>query len=471
MDQEKHTETFMTKLSRFIVDKRKAFYLAFLAAFLFCAASINKVEINNDITSYLPPETETRRGLTLMDEEFVTLGSADVMVSNIPLDTAWDLSHKLEILPGVSGVTFDETDDHYRDSAALFSITFDAPEDDPEAVTALQAVQDTLEGYDVYVSTQVGRDESASLQKEMTVILAIAAAVIVVVLLFTSKSYMEVPVYLIVFSAAAVLNMGTNFIFGTISFITNSIAVVLQLALAIDYAIIFCHRYMEERDNGLDPREADIAALSKAIVEISSSSLTTISGLVALMLMQLRIGFDMGIVLAKGIVCSMLCVFLLMPGLLMLFSRPIEKTRHKNLVPNIDFWGRGVIKLRYVLPPSSWWCWWRAPSSPTSVSTSLTPTTPTLTTSPTGASPTRRSPTPLEIRTPSPFWCPGGIMRRKKWSYSRLRPWDRSPRPPALPTSRWRTDATSPTPSPPVSSPSWPGWTSSSAASSTRPTA
>lgn len=351
MDQEKHTETFMTKLSRFIVDKRKAFYLVFLAAFLFCAASINKVEINNDITSYLPPETETRRGLTLMDEEFVTLGSAEVMVSNIPLDTAWDLSHKLEILPGVSGVTFDETNDHYHDSAALFSVTFDDPEDDPEAVTALQAVQDALEGYDVYVSTQVGRDESASLQKEMTVILAIAAAVIVVVLLFTSKSYMEVPVYLIVFAAAAVLNMGTNFIFGTISFITNSIAVVLQLALAIDYAIIFCHRYMEERDNGLDPREADIAALSKAIVEISSSSLTTISGLVALMLMQLRIGFDMGIVLAKGIVCSMLCVFLLMPGLLMLFSRPIERTRHKNLVPNIDFWGRGVVKLRYILPP------------------------------------------------------------------------------------------------------------------------
>ena len=351
MDQEKHTETFMTKLSRFIVDKRKAFYLVFLAAFVFCAASINKVEINNDITSYLPPETETRRGLTLMDEEFVTLGSAEVMVSNIPLDTAWDLSHKLEILPGVSGVTFDETNDHYHDSAALFSVTFDAPEDDPEAVTALQAVQDALEGYDVYVSTQVGRDESASLQKEMTVILAIAAVVIVVVLLFTSKSYMEVPVYLIVFSAAAVLNMGTNFIFGTISFITNSIAVVLQLALAIDYAIIFCHRYMEERDNGLDPREADIAALSKAIVEISSSSLTTISGLVALMLMQLRIGFDMGIVLAKGIVCSMLCVFLLMPGLLMLFSHPIERTRHKNLVPNIDFWGRGVIKLRYILPP------------------------------------------------------------------------------------------------------------------------
>ena len=178
-----------------------------------------------------------------------------------------------------------------------------------------------------------------------------AAVVIVVVLLFTSKSYMEVPVYLIVFAVAAVLNMGTNFIFGTISFITNSIAVVLQLALAIDYAIIFCHRYMEERDNGLDPREADIAALSKAIVEISSSSLTTISGLIALMLMQLRIGFDMGIVLSKGIVCSMLCVFLLMPGLLMLFSGPIDRTRHRSLVPKIQFWGKAVVRLRYILPP------------------------------------------------------------------------------------------------------------------------
>ena len=133
MDQEKHTETLMTKLARFIVDKRKAFYLIFLAAFLFCAASINKVEINNDITSYLPDDTETRRGLTLMDEEFVTLGTADLMVSNIPLDTAWELSHKLEILPGISGVVFDETDDHYHDSAALFSVTFDTPEDDPAA--------------------------------------------------------------------------------------------------------------------------------------------------------------------------------------------------------------------------------------------------------------------------------------------------------------------------------------------------
>ena len=349
--EQKSTESAITKLARFIVDKRKAFYLVFIAAVLFSAASISKAQVNNDITSYLPPETETRRGLTIMEEEFITLGSANVMVSNVSYDTARELADQLAAVPGVSQVTFDNTQAHYKDSAALFTLSFDGEEADPATVAAMEQVLQVLDGYDVYPSTQIGRDESASLQKEMTVILAIAAAVIVVVLLFTSKSYMEVPVYLIVFVAAAVLNMGTNFIFGTISFITKSIAVVLQLALAIDYAIIFCHRYMEERDNGLDPREADIAALSKAIVEISSSSLTTISGLVALMLMQLRIGFDMGIVLSKGILCSMLCVFLLMPGLLMLFSGAIDRTRHRDLVPKINFWGKGVVRLQFVLPP------------------------------------------------------------------------------------------------------------------------
>ena len=351
VENEKKSENFMTKVARFIVDKRKAIYLVFLVSVIFCAASITKVRVNNDITSYLPPETETRRGLTLMDEEFVTLGSANVMVTNITFDAAQALADELAGIDRVSEVAFDETQDHYKNAQALFTISFDGEADDPAVVEAMEAVQARLAGYDVYVSSEVGRDTSADLQREMGIILMIAAVVIVVVLLFTSKSYMEVIVFLIVFVVAAVLNMGTNFWFGEISFITNSIAVVLQLALAIDYAIIFCHRYMEERDSGLDAREADIAALSKAIVEISSSSLTTISGLVALMLMQLRIGFDMGIVLSKGIVCSMVTVFLLMPGLLMLFNRPIERSRHKNLVPRITLWGRAVVKLRFVLPP------------------------------------------------------------------------------------------------------------------------
>ena len=146
------------------------------------------------------------------------------------------------------------------------------------------------------------------------------------------------------------LNLGTNFIFGEISFVSNSVTVVLQLALAIDYAIIMLHRFLEEREYAGD-REACIAAVSASIPSISASSLTTISGLAAMMFMQFQIGFDMGIVLIKAILFSMLSVFTLMPGLLMLFSKAMEKTRHRSFIPKIDRWGKLTLKLRYVGAP------------------------------------------------------------------------------------------------------------------------
>ena len=244
MSEERKSEDFMVKLARFIVDKRKAFYLVFLAAVIFCGASISKVRVNDDITSYLPDDTETRRGLTLMDEEFTTLGSGQFMLTNITQEQAQSVADAIEKLDGVSGVEYDDTEDHYVGSSALLSVTFDGEADDPVSERAMEQIKELLAPYDTYINSEVGLDTSARLQSEMGVILVIAAFVIIAVLLFTSKSYMEVPVYLIVFSVAAVLNMGTNYWFGEISFITNAVAVVLQLALAIDYAIIFCHRYM-----------------------------------------------------------------------------------------------------------------------------------------------------------------------------------------------------------------------------------
>ncbi len=184
----------------------------------------------------------------------------------------------------------------------------------------------------------------------MIVIVVIAAIIIVLVLTLTSRSYAEVPVLIMTFGAAALLNMGTNFLCGTISFISNSVTVILQLALAIDYAIILCHRFSDEHEM-LPTREACIAALSKAIPEISSSSLTTISGLAALAFMHFGIGRDLATVLIKAILFSMLCVFTLMPGLLVLFSKLIDKTRHKNLIPKITAVGKFDIKTRFIIPP------------------------------------------------------------------------------------------------------------------------
>ena len=211
----------------------------------------------------------------------------------------------------------------------------------------------------------MGNSQAASLANEMGIILAVAAVIIVLVLLLTSRSYAEIPVLLLTFVAAAVLNLGTNFIFGEISFVSNSVTVVLQLALAIDYAIIMLHRFLEEREYAGD-REACIAAVSASIPSISASSLTTISGLAAMMFMQFQIGFDMGIVLIKAILFSMLSVFTLMPGLLMLFSKAMEKTQHRSFIPKIDRWGKLTLKLRYVGRPCSRWLLWRAFCCPTS---------------------------------------------------------------------------------------------------------
>ena len=351
MENEKPKGNGMEKLATFIVDKRNLFFLLYIFALIFCAIATSWVKVEDDITTYLPDTTETRQGLTVMNDNFVTYGTANVMVSNITYGTALEIQEQLEDIDGVTTVDFDDTDEHYTNASALFSVSFDGEVGDAHAEQALQEIRDKLEGtYDTSIYSEVGYDSSADLQSEMVVIVIIAAIIIVLVLTLTSRSYAEVPVLIMTFGAAALLNMGTNFLCGTISFISNSVTVILQLALAIDYAIILCHRFSDEHET-LPTREACIAALSKAIPEISSSSLTTISGLAALAFMHFGIGRDLATVLIKAILFSLLSVFTLMPGLLMLFSKLIDKTRHKNLVPKITAVGKFDVKTRYVVPP------------------------------------------------------------------------------------------------------------------------
>ena len=340
----------MEKVAAFIVDKRNLFFLLYIFALIFSVIARSWVQVENDITTYLPDSTETRQGLTVMNDNFVTYGSARVMVSNVSYDTALELQAAIEDIDGVTEAVFDDSAGHYTGAAALFDVTFDGTETDPVSVQAMEEIRQTLAGYDLYVDTRVGVDDSAQLESEMVVIVAVAAVIIVVVLLLTSRAYAEVPVLLLTFLTAALLNMGTNFLLGKISFISNSVTVVLQLALAIDYAIILCHRYSDEHETK-PAREACVIALSKAIPEISSSSLTTISGLAALSFMQFGIGRDLSVVLIKAILFSLLSVFTLMPGLLMLFSPLIDKTKHKNLIPKITAVGKAAVKTRYIVPP------------------------------------------------------------------------------------------------------------------------
>ena len=341
---------FMYKLATFIVDKRNLFFLLFIFALVFSVFAKDWVKVENDITSYLSEDTETRKGLNIMNEEFITYGSGSIMVANVTFDEAQALADKIADIDGVSGVTFDDSEDHYKNTYAMFSVTFEGEETDDISVDAMNRIKHMLENYDVYISSAVGSDSTAQLAEEMQVVTLIAAVIIVLVVLFTSKAYAEIPVLIMTFGAAAVLNMGTNFMLGTISFISNSVTIVLQLALAIDYAIILIHRYSEEHEH-LPAREACITALSKAIPEISSSCLTTISGLVALAFMKFRIGADLAVVLVKAIFFSLLSVFVLMPGLIMLFSKLIDKSVHKNFVPKIPFVGKFAFVTKYIIPP------------------------------------------------------------------------------------------------------------------------
>ena len=346
----KKNGSFFEKLATFIVDRRNLFFLLYVFALIFCIFSRNWVHVENDVTVYLPEDTETRQGLEAMNENFVTFGTAQVMVSNITYETAEQIYDQLAAVEGVDMISFDGSADHYTNASALYDISFAGGNFDEVSLQALSEIEEILSPYDVSVYTMVGYDENELLRQEMTTILIVGVIIIIIVLTLTSRSYMEVPVLLLTFGAAALLNMGTNYMLGKISFISDSIAVVLQLALAIDYAIILCHRFSDEHETK-EAREAAIIALSKAIPEISASSLTTVCGLTALAFMKFGIGLDMAVVLIKAILLSMLSVFTLMPGLLVLFCPLLDKTRHKKLLPNITFAGKFAVKTRRVIPP------------------------------------------------------------------------------------------------------------------------
>ena len=350
MSTQKKKQTPIEKVAALIVDKRKAFYLFYIIAGIFCAIATGWTQVNNDITSYLPDSSETRTGLDLMNDQFITYGTGSIMLENITYEKAEQIAAELEDIDGVTSVTVENDEDSYKNGSALLSVTFDGEEDDQISKDAMIAIKEKLEPYDEYISSAVGSSTSETIAAEMQVVVVIVLVIIIAVLFFTSHTYMEIPVLLATFGMAALLNMGTNFLLGEISFVSNSIAVVLQLALAIDYAIILCNRYTEERVT-MDARDAVVTALSKAIPEISSSCLTTLSGMVAMMLMQFKLGLDLGIVLCKAIFFSIFVVFTLMPGLLMSFSPLIDKTHHRNFVPNITAVGKFDVKTRFVVPP------------------------------------------------------------------------------------------------------------------------
>ena len=339
----------MKKIASIIVDKRNLIFLIVIIGMIFSIFSRGWVNVEDDLSEYLPDTSSTRQGLDLMDEQFTTFGTAQIMIANITFNDAQKICDEIEAIKGVESVDFDETTDHYNKVSALFTVTFSYSENDDRCLDLLSQIKQKYAGYDLYVSTSLGNTKKQIIDQEINVIMAIVAVIVVTVIALTSETWGEVPVLLLTFVLAMILNQGTNFLLGTISFVSNSVTSILQLALSLDYAIILVNRYKEERKDK-ELREAVIEALSKGIPEIGASSLTTIGGLIAMLFMQFKVGPDMAICLIKSIFFALGSVFFIMPGLLMLFGPLMDRTHHKVFIPKVSFIGKYAYATRKLVP-------------------------------------------------------------------------------------------------------------------------
>jgi len=344
----------LKKIPEGIVKLKWVFLVLFVALSIFGAVMIPHTKINYDLTGYLPAHCDSSTALELLKKEFDDKGMAYVMVKDVTPEKAGEIKTRLEKVDGVATVTYVESM-NYKNNSALYTVTLKDYDSTAGAFDAVKGIIDALSDEKAYLSGQSAFSYYTKLETEQSIMkLGIAIVVIILlVMLFTSKTYFELIVLILVFGAAMAINMGTNFLFvNGISYIANLVALVLQLALSLDYSIILLHRYMEERDNGEDAKTATVTALTKGLPEILSSSLTTVAGLAALMLMTLSIGAEIGLSLAKGIVVSMATVIFFMPALLVIFDKPIQKTRHKSFVPNVTKPARAIVKARKVIVPA-----------------------------------------------------------------------------------------------------------------------
>ena len=358
MKSKSETSGTLYRFSSFVVRARWAFIALFLVAMILCAVFIPMIEVKYDLSSYMPEDSKTNIALSLLKEQFDDKGMAYVMVKGVSEEQATELAGTIGSIDGVNMATFipgSPTSYNEESQSALFTVILDDYDSTEGAFAAVENIIYTLDegGYENYLTGQSAYSYFTRLETEdsMLKIGIVIVVAILLILLFTSRTYFELVPMLAVFGVSVLLNMGTNAIFPGISYISNLITIVLQLALSLDYSIILLHRFMEERQVYADVKQALSVALSKGIVEILSSSLTTIAGLLALALMSLPIGVEIGLALAKGIVASLISVIFLMPALLSFSDKPLKKSEHKNFVPSVVKSSRAIVKARKVIVP------------------------------------------------------------------------------------------------------------------------
>lgn len=353
-----------TSLPEWIVRYREKIMSVFLLLAVICGFCIPFIKVNYDLTAYLPDDMISKKAIDIMEEEFGYPGTARIMIENVTPYEAQLYKEMLENVDGVDMVSWISSDiymsgefidiagqtDYYKDNCAVMDVTF--TEGDTSELTngALDEISAILGEKGHYGGPAV---ENKSLQETLNVQIAIITVIAIVLIFFilcaTTDSWAEPFLFLIVMGVAIVINMGTNILRGEISFISNSVAAVLQLAISIDYSIFLLHTFMREKEKEPDKEKAMANAIRHAAVSVLSSGMTTFVGFMALFFMHFLIGQDLGFVLGKSIISSIVTVLLFMPALILRFDSLIERTQHKIIMPSFKRASQVVFRLRYVV--------------------------------------------------------------------------------------------------------------------------
>jgi predicted RND superfamily exporter protein len=338
----------MNRISKFVTGKTKFVVILFTVMALVCALLMLMVTINYKITDYLPKNAQSTVAISINNSEFdQSVPNARVMISNVTLTQALEYKAKIAAIDGVSEVLWlddiidlkkpvemaddDIVEEYYKDSTALFSVTI-------------------LDGYEVSVTDEIYRligEENALagnavnlatskklLVSETLSAMAYLVPIIIIVLLLSTSSWIEPLLFLITIGVAVLINMGTNIFFGEISFMTQSISPILQMAVSLDYAIFLLHSYEEYKTKTTDIKEAMALAMKRAFPAIIASAATTMFGFLALLFMKFRIGADLGLNLVKGIVISFISILVFLPALTLSLNSLVNSTKHKKLMPD-----------------------------------------------------------------------------------------------------------------------------------------
>lgn len=352
----------MQKFGRGVVKLRVPILIVSVLLLIPSIFGFVSTRINYDILSYLPSDIETMKGQDIMLDEFGKGGFSLVMLDGMDDKDVEKVKEKIEKVDHVCDVLWYDTladvslpkevlpDDIYdffnTDNSTMMAVFFDEATSADGSLEAVKEIR-SIAGEQCFVSgmSSVVEDIKDLTMQEAPMYVVIAVILTSIILALTMDSFFIPLFFMLSVGMAIIYNMGTNFIQGEISFITEALAAVLQLAVTIDYSIFLWHSYKEEKEKHPgDNKEAMAIAIGKTITSVVSSSITTVAGFLALCFMSYELGMDMGIVMAKGVVIGVICCITVLPSMILVFDKALEKTMHKDLVPSLEKPSKFIIK-------------------------------------------------------------------------------------------------------------------------------